>query len=116
MRQLCAQKIVSKVALKYTVLKVRQKISFHAAQRQYTVAELILMTIKRCHEKLVIEGYIAVPAYLKDDLHRTILNAVQSEKFDGLAVLGKCVRAQIEKEDGEINDKKSVSSSSKKIL
>jgi hypothetical protein len=32
-RQLCAQKVVSKVALKYTVLKVRQKISFHAAQR-----------------------------------------------------------------------------------
>ena len=74
------------------------------------------MTIKRSHEKLVVEGYIAVPAYLRDVLHREILNAVQSEKFDGLAVLRKCVRTQIEKEDTDFGDKKSISSSSNKIV
>ena len=51
---------MKKTALKYSILRIRQKISFMAFMKKMTIQELILQTIVKSHEKFEAEGQIPV--------------------------------------------------------
>ena len=70
--------VYREVSLKYNILRLRQKISYHAAEKGQTVAELFLNSLNSLFRKRVQEGTIIVPKKVQkfeNNLYQRIVTA-----------------------------------------
>ena len=83
-------KLFTKVCQKYTILKVRNKISFIAFQKGYTIQELFLRTILKSYQKLQAERVIPSNAETEKRYDKIIsLISMQDVSFLKLLVVEK---------------------------